>query len=461
MQSVRLTKLVSGVKLFHISDEHLFRTFSVKSISTDTRSLINKDLFIALPGDRYDGHVFIPKAVECGAACVVFSMDKFDSIKPLFIKAPGTLFMGVEKTRSFFGKVARNYLRLFPVKKIVVTGSAGKTTTKGLIQSVLSQRYRVASSPQSFNNDIGVPKTIFQIDVETDILVQEFGTNHPGEIKGLSDIVKQDYALITNIGPAHIGFFGSEENIAKEKKCALEVLASDGIAFLNAEDKYYDFLRSDLKSQVKSFGLKKGDLHPDRIIHAGFNGAEIQLSGIIVRPHVMGDHGIINCTGAALVGMGFGLSLDEIKRGLEAYRDKSGRGTVHIQKGVTIIDESYNANPLSVSVLLRNVGNIPAKGKKILVLGDMLELGDKSEYYHRKVSEDIIKNGIGVVFTYGEMVRATGDALLNAGFDRVLHFTDIEELVNRIKNEGRGGDIILVKGSRGMKLERVVQGILG
>jgi UDP-N-acetylmuramoyl-tripeptide--D-alanyl-D-alanine ligase len=459
MKCVELTKLLRDVNVEYISDRKAFDSFSISSISTDTRSLHQDDVFIALPGENYDGHSFIGDALKGGARGILFDAGWFDRLKQYVEKPAETLFVGLKNTRKSFGKIAENYLGLFSVKKIVVTGSAGKTTTKGLISSVLSQRYNVVESIRSYNNDVGVPKTILGVDDATDILVQELGTNHPGEITYLSGIVHQDCAVVINVGPAHIGFFGSEENIAREKKCAVEVLDRRGTAFLNADDKYFSFMKEGLAAKVKSFGLHGGDLYPESIISIDVEGSEFILSGKRITTRVLGEHGILNATAAALVGFEFGLTIDEIKRGIEEYRDERGRGNIYIWQGVTIIDESYNANPLSVTASLRFLGKTRSEGKKVLVLGDMLELGTQSEQYHRKITDGLIKNGISDLYTYGKLARITGEDFQRVG-GSAHHYSDVQQLIDSLKKGVKSGDIILVIGSRKMELEKVVQGFV-
>ena len=306
MQSTRLKQIIGESDILTVSSRELYNSLSVTGISTDSRSLKKGDFFIAIPGEKFDGHSFIGDAIEKGAAGVVFESGK-SSVVDRFIKREGeVVFIGVDDPRRLFGKSAKNYLSQFSVIKIAVTGSCGKTTTRGLVSAVLSRRYRVVSSRKSYNNDIGVPKTILEIDGSTDVLVQEIGTNRPGEIEYLSNIVGQDHALITNVGPAHIGFFGSERNIALEKKAALIALKSDGIAFLNKEDPYFDFLRSGIRAGVKSYGFKRGDLFAQEPVRLMLDRSEFVLSGMRMAVAAAGVHGITNAVGAALVGLHFG-----------------------------------------------------------------------------------------------------------------------------------------------------------
>jgi len=460
MQRSKLSCLFKDISSGYIGNKNLFNKNFVYSISTDTRSLKKNDLFFAIPGSHNDGHDFIPKALEKGALGIVFEINNIEKVKHFFIKRRDILFLGVENTKLALGTVAKNYLSFFPVKKLVITGSCGKTSTKNFIKSVLSQKFNVVSSIESYNNDIGVPKTIFNIDKETDFLIQEIGTNHPGEIKYLSDIVLQNFSLITNIGPSHIEFFGNENNIAREKKYALMALNKEGIAFLNAEDKYFDFFKEGIAAQVKSFGMKKGDLFPDKILKVDINKTEFILFGEKITIDALGLHNVVNAISSALVGKALDLSLKEIKRGIESYKGEIGRGKAYNVNGFTIIDESYNANPLSVLTILNYLYKVAVKGRRILVFGDMLELGERSYEYHRNIAVDIIKNNVDFLYTFGEMAKVTGDFCKEKGYQNVFHFYDIHELISCLKEGVKKNDLVLIKASRGMRLERVVKELL-
>ncbi len=457
MQRVVLGQLLQGVELEFINDRKALERLSVSSLSTDTRSLKRGDLFVAIPGEQYDGHAFISVALEKGASGVLFNDTQRANVRGLMDKSPAIPFIGVSDTRKTLGSMAVNYSRMFSVMKLAITGSAGKTTTRGLLQAVLSQKYMVVASIQSYNNDIGVPKTLFNIERNTQVLVQEMGTNHPGEIEYLAGLVQPDSALVTNIGPAHVGYFGSVRNIAREKREVFRALESDGTAFLNCDDPYSRFLKRGVQASCRSFGLRRGDLFPDRVTGRGVDYTEFVLSGVTIKARVLGNHGVLNATAAALVGKQFGLSIEETKRGIEEYEGESGRGIVHRRSGVTLVDESYNANPLSVSASLDYLGGVETSGRKFFVFADMLELGRSSDHYHRAVVQDILKNGVDVVYTFGEKASITAARCKAAGHRNVVHFNDIELLGATLDGEVTGGDIVLVKGSRAMRLERAIE----
>jgi UDP-N-acetylmuramoyl-tripeptide--D-alanyl-D-alanine ligase len=388
---------------------------------------------------------------------VLFEATRKADLQNLIDRSPETLFIGVADTRKALGMMARNYVSRFKPVKCALTGSAGKTTTKGLIHAVLSQKFRVVSSIQSFNNDIGVPKTLFNIDGSTEVLVQEIGTNHPGEIASLAALVQPDCALVTNVGPAHIGYFGSVRKIAREKRELLRSLSRNGTAFVNVEDAHAGILTRGLKASVETFGLTRGNTAPDRITKRDVSFTEFVLDGETIKASVLGDHGVVNAIAAAAVGKHFGLSIKEIKKGIEAFKGESGRGRIYRHGGVTFVDESYNANPLSVAASLAYLGGVETAGRKFFIFADMLELGKSSNRYHREVAREVLKQGIDVVYTFGEKAGITAAQCRASGHTRVLHFKDADALGSRLAEEIVEGDVVLVKGSRAMRLERAIQ----
>ncbi len=449
----KLNKLLENIDIEYINDKNVFNGLVVENISTDTRTLKGSALFIALKGENFDGHDFIAEAVKKGAYSVIFDIKKIGLIKNLKLK--DILFIGVKDTLSVLAGIAKNYLKNFPkIRRFVLTGSSGKTTTKGLIANVLSKKYRVLSNKKSYNNIIGVSKTILNIENNYDIYVQEIGTNHPGEIEYLAKIVEPDYGLITNIGTAHIGFFGSVKAIAREKKSLLERLPEDGIAFVNGDDEYFHFLINDLNCEVVQFGFNSMKDLVVREISVG--NSRFSYKDIDINLGLGGRHNILNASAAIKVGEKFSLSLKEIKDGIESFKPESGRGVIKRINGTTIIDESYNANPESVKASIQYLEDISAGGKRIMVLGDMAELGSWSEFYHRKVAEWFKKSKIDYLMLVGLMTEHTYNEGVNIGARNIKHFNNIDEIEIYLKKLIGNNDIVLVKGSRIMGLEKLI-----
>ncbi len=456
MVAKSIEELFKDIHIDFLNDKKLFERFVVKSVSTDTRAIEDGKkgvVFFALKGDNFDGHNFVKDALSKGVEAVVFNVQSIDTI-PLS-RGKNVLFIGVEDTYRALGLVARNYLRGFKrLKKFGLTGSSGKTTTRGLIQSVLSQKYSVVSSKKSYNNIVGVSKTAFEVEEGYDFYVQEMGTNHPGEIGFLSKIVEPDFGLITNIGPAHIGFFGSVESIAKEKKELLNCLPKNGIAFLNRDNEYFDFLSSGLKAKVEAFGLSAID--ELKIKRLNIEKSLVNYKNIDIEIKLPGRHNVVNASAAIKVGLVFGLTHEEIAKGLESFVPAPGRGSIHRIGGFVIVDESYNANPISVEASINYLNDIDFAGRRYFVFGDMAELGEWSEYYHRKVAEWVANSRIDYFYTVGSETRYTNSELNKLGFKNTEHFDSLEHLSIALKEKVSEGDLVLIKGSRIMGLERLI-----
>jgi len=453
MKPTPLSYLLQNVEFDFISGGKDYEVYVVKGVSTDSRTISRGEFFIAIKGDRFDGHDFVEDVIKKGAAGVIIERAAINGFRHL--KQVNVPVIAVDNSRRVLGDIARNYLRQFDVRKFVVTGTAGKTTCKSLIGAILSECWNVVTSEKSFNNDIGVPKTILRVGDETDFLIQEIGTNSPGEISYLSGIIGQRYALITNIGPAHVGFFGSVYKIAEEKRAAVEILPEDGGAFLNAEDDYFEFLRSGTKAEVKSFGINKGNVSVASIESMDLLGTQFRVDNERYFTGLTGYHGLSNALAGILVGRYFGIPEKIIRDVLGNLKPEEGRGAVEIVNDIIILDESYNANPLSVKRCLDFFDRIKVEGKKIFVFSDMLELGEQSPEYHREIGRIISQSSVDVLLTFGEMAELVADECRKADNILVESFSDIDRLSERLASLARAGDAMLLKGSRAMALERV------
>lgn len=459
MEQRRLEELLKSVDIYYVSNKGLFKKYIVKSISTDTRSLKKGELFIALKGEKYDAIRFVNTAVEFGSTAVLFEINSFEDIKKVINNHLNVLFIGVHNTLNAYSVMAKNYLDGFRnLRKLAITGSCGKTTMRGLAASVLSEGYKTVSSKKSYNNLIGVSKTIFSISNEHEFYIQEMGTNHPGEINGLVSIVNPDAGLITNIGPAHIGYFGSIENIAREKKSLLLGLRGNDIAFVNKDDSFAEFLGSGIEAEVIFYGI--GGNEKINIKSIELNRSVFSYEGNEIVLKLPGRHNIINAVGAISVGTRFGIPIDKIKKALEGYNPEEGRGFLIEVGGVIIIDESYNANPLSVKASIDYLSELKCEGKKIFIFGDMAELGEYSEKYHREVVNYLENTNIDFIFTIGRETLSTYEEAKNRIVSELNHYYDTESLVEDLIKRLSKGDIVLVKGSRFMNLDRLIDDII-
>ena len=458
MEPRKLEELLNDVDIVYVNSLDRLSHFVVNSISTDTRSLKRNELFIALKGERYDGNQFIERAVELGSSGVIFEMKSFDSIKKVVNKYPDRIFIGVNDTLDVYSKMAKNYLRKFnTLKKLAITGSSGKTTMRGLLSSVLSAKYRTVASEKSYNNLVGVSKTIFSINDEHEFYIQEMGTNHPGEIAKLVEIVRPNAGLITNIGPAHIGYFGSIENIAREKKELFLSLDEDDIAFINSDDPFSSFLSDNIKANVIYFGVDENrDIEVKNI---DLNESLFLYKDNEIKLHLPGRHNILNAAGAITVGIEYEIPIEQIKEAIETYNAEAGRGLVIEIDSISIIDESYNANPLSVKASIDYFSEIACSGKKILVLGDMAELGSYSEKYHREIASYLIDSDINYIYTIGNETFFTYEECSKRMMPEIKHFYQTDSLIRELIGKLKNGDMILIKGSRIMGLDRLIRNL--
>lgn len=430
---------------------HLDQT--VGRVSTDSRSLCIGDLFLALLGEHFDGHDFLSQAVINGAMGVVVSRVDV-SLKRL----NASLVIRVPDTLQAYGDLAKAYREKFDGPVIAVTGSNGKTTTKEMINSVLSVKFSVFKSKKNYNNLVGLPKSLLELPVQrADIAVFELGTNRPGEIARLTDIVRPTVGLITNIGFSHIEFLRDLDGVAKEK-CAL--LKNVKVAILNNNDTKLANIQTDLVTDRVNFGTD-GDVVAQNI-HLNCDGlASFQLVinqlGETIPIHLpcIGYHNVFNALAAAAVGYWAGLTLQQIKTGLETFRIVQMRLQPININGFRIINDAYNANPDSVQSALELFSDLRAKGEKIAVLGDMLELGEQSDRLHHQIGENI-PTDLDLLITVGKLSRQIAKGAKKR-ISRIISCNSAKEVVPIIDRYLSDGDIILIKGSRGLKLEQIVE----
>jgi UDP-N-acetylmuramoyl-tripeptide--D-alanyl-D-alanine ligase len=426
---------------------------SYTSVNIDSRLIEPGALFVAIIGERFDGHDFITQAAERGAVAALVE-KRISTQLPLIL---------VPNTRKALEKLAENYRKKFAIPIIGLTGSCGKTTTKEMIRAILSEIGPVLASEKSFNNDIGVPLTLLKLTKQYRFAVIEMGANHLGEIACLTHITKPDIALITNIGPAHLEGFGSIENVAKAKSEIFLGLPAPphGIAVINADDSFAKSLQ-DLLAQhtVICFGISK---------HADFSAHDVQLDDkgnaqfslvtpkgqIAIHLPLPGKHNVSNALAAAAVASQVGASLNQIKTGLEKMPGILGRLTLLKSKtGAAILDDTYNANPNSVAAALQLLIHYP--GRHFFVMGDMSELGDNATYYHRQIGQLAKELGIEHVYTCGKLTGLTAKTFGLGG----EHFTNQEDLVNALKPELQKDVVVLIKGSRRSQMEKVVEALV-
>jgi len=435
----------------------------VERIHTDTRTLQRGDCFLALRGPRFDGHEFLDEAARLGATAAVVSHPTCASNSPSALA-----LLQVPDTLTALHKLATNYRRLLPptTRVIAVTGTCGKTTTKEMIAAVLGEKFAVYKTTGNRNNQIGVPLDLLQLKPKHDFGVLEIGTNRPGEIAFLAGLVQPHLAVITNVGLGHVEFFGDEAGVCREKGALLDTLPCDGhsLAVLNADDKWCAELRQRCRSNVLTIGIENfADIRADQIKINGDLKFRLHVArrreDVVVRLKTPARHQIYNALAAAAVGYACGMDLDEIRLGLEnAVLPAMRLEPVEI-RGVQFVNDCYNANPTSMQAALRMLCEMPCAGRRLAVLGDMLELGDWTQVAHARVGALVAKAGIDVLVTVGPHARWIAEAAMEAGMEmhRILMAHEAAEARDAVWALARPGDVVLVKGSRAMKLEQVLQ----
>ncbi len=428
----------------------------IREISTDTRALDKADLFFALAGKYFDGHDFIKEAIEKKIHYFVVSDTKKI---PAELKK-SALYLVVEDTLKAYGDIAKYYRQKFKIPAVAITGSSGKTTVKELATHILSQSFRVLKNRGTENNLIGVPKTIFQLEKSHQVLVLEMGTSLPGEIDRLSSIIAPQIGIVTQIGLAHLEGFGDQESIKEEKLKVLNQLERGGTLILNGQDPFLKEVKSGVH-KVLSVGLQKdgNDLWAEQIwCHE--TGSSFYLNGKdLCETPLIGRHNILNCLVAILTASSFGVELPLIQKALSSFKPVSGRLTAKSFDGIQFLDDTYNSNPNSFKASLETLKEFKMRGRKGVVCGDMLELGQQAKALHQEMGALIADWLFDYVIAAGPLSKHLVDEALKRGFDpkRIHHVADSLAAGKLCREIAQPGDMILVKGSRGMKMEKVFE----
>ncbi|MGQ9608047.1 MAG: UDP-N-acetylmuramoyl-tripeptide--D-alanyl-D-alanine ligase [bacterium] len=429
----------------------------VSDISTDSRTLNEGDLFVALIGERFDGHSFIKQAIERGAIGVVVSKDVNQNIGCV---------IRVSDTLQALGDIAKFYRERFHVPVIGVTGSNGKTTTKDMIASVLQEKYNVLKSEGNLNNTIGLPLTVFKLSKTHETLVLEMGISVPGEMARLVEIAKPKISVITNISPTHLEFLGSIEGVIAEKS----ILArSTDIGVLNADDPNVANMRNGIGGKTIFYSVKESadvmavDIEMDQYGRPKFRlilKTDVEGEVDINIPSI-GKHNVYNALRAASVGSIFGVEIDLIKKALEMYKPMEMRMQRLEIKGITIIDDTYNSNPASLIAAIDFLLSMDSSKKKALVVGDMLELGEHSDRLHAEIGDYIGRNtkkALSALITVGGKSVNIAESAIESGFDedKVIICKTNSDAASQLFSMLDRIDVVLIKGSRGMRMEEIV-----
>ncbi len=422
----------------------------VTAICTDTRAIEPGCLFICLKGDRFDGHDFVEEALAKGAAAILCS-------EPLSLAAPQ---VWVPDTGVALLRLAAYYRRKFTLPVVGLTGSVGKTTTKEMVFAVLSQKYKTLKNEGNLNNAIGLPLTVFRLDASYEAAVLEMGMADFGEIAALTRVAQPDIGILTNIGVSHIETLGSRENILKAKLEILEGMAPDAPLLLNLDDPLLQTVRDTGRPMI-TYGIHNPDCQYRgvNIAHEGLSTHfELAYNGkrsTVTLPTV-GEHNVYNALAAFAAGQFLGVPPDLAAQGLQGYEPAGMRQRIRDYQGITVIEDCYNAAPDSMRASLGTLRDLPAR-KRVAVLGDMLELGEIREQAHRDVGAFAADCKPDALFAYGEAAAGYIEGAAKAGFTHCRHFMEKEALTGALLQTLAEGDAVLFKGSRGMKLEEVIQ----
>lgn len=440
-----------------------------KHISIDSRTIQAGELFIALKGEKYDGHDFIKEAFTKGAAGVVLEKRYLEK-NPFLFKELKKPLLAVDNTIKALQMWANYYHSLFRPFNICITGSNGKTTTKEMIVSLLSNRYNVLKSKGNYNNEIGVPLTILGLSYDHDVLVMEMAARKLGEIKELTEIVKPDIAVVTNIGDAHLGLFESKDNIAREKSELFLALKDKGTAIINRDDVYYAYLLNCVSAhnEVISFGF-----HPQAQVRAiNFRQKneqvlhfELLLSGkdkFQVFLPLMGKFNVLNALAAIAVGIKMNIPIKEIVDSLANFKGVDLRMEyLLLEKGIILIEDYYNANPTATIEALQSVASIAGDRFKVAILGDMLELGDFSIGNHNEIGRKVAALSYDMLITYGDYGNFIIQGAQKEGMrkGKIYHFRkeEKEKLAHLLSQSIPQHSIVLLKGSRALCMEDIVR----
>lgn len=442
-----ITKVCNGI--YHGPQEKLQE--EVTAITTDSRKVEKGGLFVPVVGERVDAHRFIPQVMEAGALA---------TLSERVLEGADYPYIQVESSLQAVKDIAEFYLEQLEIPVVGITGSVGKTSTKEVIASVLKEKYRTLKTQGNFNNELGLPLTVFRLREEHQVAVLEMGISNFGEMHRLSKIARPDICVMTNIGQCHLEFLHDRDGILRAKSEIFDFISPDGSIVLNGDDDKLAGITEVKGIRPIFFGIESGRaIYADEIMPCGLKGISCRIhagedSFSVVVP-IPGQHMVYNALAATAVGITMGLSLEQIKRGIEKLQSLGGRFHMIEKNGMVIIDDCYNANPVSMKASLDVLKD--AKGRKVAILGDMFELGENEAELHAGVGVHAAKNAIDLLICVGSNSRYIAEAAFETGgCGEVLQVPTLDALLEVLPKLVQEGDSILVKASHGMHFEKVV-----
>lgn len=443
--------------LFDLKGSEIFNPDGFKpssNVSTDTRKIRKNSIFVAIKGDRFDGHDFVKEALDKGASAIVINRNRLKNFDRVNIP-----IVTVKNTVEAYGEIANIWRHKLNAKVIGITGSNGKTGTKEILSVLLSEKYKVSKTAANNNNHIGVPLTILETGADAEMLVLEMGTNHFGEIAYTASVAEPDFALLTNIGESHLEFLHDLEGVANEKFALPETVSKrGGTVLINSDDPILKRKAAQIKPKV-TFGFRgkcdvKGKITD---IKDGRPKVEITCKGrsVSVQLPIYGISGAKNFIAAAAAALTLGLSMKEIKKGAAELQSVNKRLAVKNLGSFTLINDTYNANPVSMRSAFEFMASFRNRKRRIAVIGDMFELGKNGKAAHRELAADIKKNKINEVYTIGDLMKNLNKEIKNEKIT-ARHFNDRQQLASFLAEIDYKDSVVLFKGSRGMKMEEFV-----
>jgi UDP-N-acetylmuramoyl-tripeptide--D-alanyl-D-alanine ligase len=429
----------------------------VARVCTDSRQAQRGDLFVALAGERFDGHDFVASVARTVAAVLV-QRGKCAASLP-----ESCAVLEVESTRQALGRLAQRYRQDFSLPVLAVAGSNGKTTTKELLAAVLGKRLKTLRSEASFNNDIGVPLTLLNLESTHQAAVLETGTNHPGELEPLLRMIAPTHGVLTSIGREHLEFFGDLSGVTQEEGCLAEAVPAGGVLFVNGDEECTATIINRTRARVVRVGIKAGNDWRLRSVRLGRQGTTFRLESPApefdgeYRLKLLGRHQAVNALFALAAAAELGVSRAEAQAGLAECQPARMRLQLWNLHGVHVLDDAYNANADSMAAALQTLKELPCRGRRVAVLGDMAELGAHSPAAHEEVGRRAAELGVSQLFAVGKMAPVVAQAARNAGLNRVLEFAEVEAAAAAVKSFIKAGDVLLLKASRIMRLERITE----
>ena len=421
----------------------------------DSRLVGEDYLFIPIKGERVDGHKFIPQVFEQGACCVLSEVD---------LENPAGPYIKVESSEDALKKIAAFYRQSLGIKVVGITGSVGKTSTKEMIASVISQKYHVHKTAGNFNNEIGLPLTVFGIRAEHEVAILEMGISDFNEMHRLATVANPDICVITNVGLCHLENLGDRDGVLKAKTECFDHMRAGGLAVLNGDDDKLCTKKNVNGRDTVFYGLEsQNQIYATDVTNQGFEGMEAVIhtpeGEFKVNITIPGEHNVYNALAATAVGLELGLSLEEIKKGIEEAKTIAGRTNLVKANGMNVIDDCYNANPVSMEAALDVLSH--AKGRTIAVLGDMGELGDNEAILHFGVGRCVAEKHIHTLFCAGTLAAEYKNGVEAVGTEcEVYHFETRDDMIASLLSYVKEGDNILIKASHFMDFPKVVEALI-